>query len=165
MFDDFFSASIIGEYDKNRDHTFDEREKKEVYKEAFSNLKNYGYFVFIRKGATRVNPSRVTDFDAWQRDGVLFYAFTVPLDNMNYGDDFYVAIFDRSFYCAVFYAEEAVAINQESGSSPLYEICRNKNFPVYYNPAGSPDDMTIYRKWRRGLETAYPDEIHVHFAH
>ena len=164
MFDDYFSASIIQEYDMDRDGIFNEKEKKILYNEAFSNLKNYGYFIYIRDGSARTNPGRVTDFDAWHKDGVLFYAFTVPLDKKDYGDDFYVAIFDRSFYCAVFYNVTPVVINQKTGVKPFYEITKNKKFPVYYNPTGSPDDMTIYKKWRRGLETSYPDEIHVFFG-
>jgi len=163
MFDDYFSASMINDFDKNRDGVFDERELKSLYKGGFINLKNYGFFVFLRKGNERTNPESVSEFTAWQKNGKLFYSFYISLNNKKYTDDFYLAVFDRSFYCASFYGNPAVIINQKSGTSPVYEISKNKKFPVYYDPAGAPDDMTIYKRWKPGLETAYPEEIHIYF--
>lgn len=162
-FDDYFSGSMIHDFDKNRDGQFDEKEKKNLYNEAFINLKNYGFFVFLRKGKVRSNPQKVENFNAWQRDGKLFYSFYIPFDKLQSGDDFYVAVFDRSFYCAIYYAESPVIIHQKIGVFPVYDITTNKNYPVYYNPYGSPDDQTLYRKWKPGLETAYPDEIRIYF--
>jgi len=163
MFDDYFSASMINDFDKNRDGVFDERELIKLYNGGFINLKNYGFFVFLRKGNERTNPGSVSEFMAWQKDGKLFYSFYISLSNKKYSDDFYLAVFDRSFYCASFYGDPAVMINQKNGIRPAYEISRNKRFPVYYNPAGAADDMTIYKKWKPGLETAYPEEIHIYF--
>jgi len=162
-FDDYFSGSMIHDFDKNHDGQFDENEKKDLYKNAFSNLKNYGYFVFLRKGSVRSNPERVDDFNAWHKDGKLFYSFYIPFNKLKCGDDFYIAVFDRSFYCSVEYGKPPVVIHQKNGDSPVYEITKNKKFPVYYNPQGSADDMTLYKKWKPGLETAYPDEIHIYY--
>jgi ABC-type uncharacterized transport system substrate-binding protein len=162
-FDDFFSGSVIREFDKNKDGFFDAKEIKNIYNQAFINLKNYGYFVFLRKGFERKNPDKVTDFSAWQKNGVLYYSFFVPFEKLKYDDDFYVAVFDRSFYCAVVYTDKDVSVMQKSGEAPNYELSVNKKYPVYYNPLGSAEDLTIYKKWKPGLETAYPDEIHIHF--
>lgn len=161
-FDSFFSGSMIHDFDKNHDGKFDEKEIKDIYKNGFSNLSNYGYFIYIRKSTSRINPEKVENFAAWQKDGKLFYSFYIPFKNRNFSDDFYIAVFDRSFYCSVEYGKPAVTIHQKSGVSPVYEITTNKKFPVYYNPAGSVDDLTIYKKWKPGLETAYPDEIHLY---
>ena len=163
MFDRYFSASIIGGFDKNKDGKFDEKEIKTIEAKAFSNLKNYGYFVFLRKGAERKNPLKVNSFRARIKNGILFYSFFIPFEKGKYDDDFYVAVFDRSFYCATEYAKDAVKIIQKSGSSPKFKISANKKYPVYYNPAGASDDMTIYKKWKPGLETAYPEEVHIKF--
>lgn len=163
MFDDYFSASMINDFDKNRDGIFDDRELNDLYNGGFINLKNYGFFVFLRKGSERSNPERVSDFNAWQNDRKLFYSFYISFKDQRYSDDFYLAVFDRSFYCAAYYSNPAVIINQKKGGMPVYEITRNKKYPVYYNPAGAADDMTIYKKWKPGLETAYPEEIHIYF--
>jgi ABC-type uncharacterized transport system substrate-binding protein len=162
-FDDYFSGSLIQDFDLNRDKVFNNNEIQDIYKEAFSNLKNYGYFVFMRKGNDRKNPAKVTNFKAWQRDGVVFYSFYIPLDNLKYENNFYLAVFDRSFYCSVVYAEDPVAIRQKDGEIPSFKIVRNKKYPVYYNPQGDVNDTTLYKKWRPGLETAYPDEIYINF--
>lgn len=163
MFDRYFSASIISGFDKNKDGKFDEKEISTIQAKAFSNLKNYGYFVFIRKGSERKNPATVNSFSAAQKNGILYYSFFIPFEKGKYDDDFYVAVFDRSFYCATEYARDAVKINQKSGIPPKHKTAVNKKYPVYYNPAGASDDMTIYRKWKPGLETAYPEEVHIKF--
>jgi ABC-type uncharacterized transport system substrate-binding protein len=162
-FDDFFSSSIINDYDKNHDKFFDANEQKIIYKRAFINLKNYGYFVFIRKGNARKNPARVEKFSVWQKNGQLFYKFFVPLEGADYRDNFHVAIFDRSYYCNILYSNPAAVINQRMGEKPRFDLKINKKFPVYYNPLGAADDSTVYKKWKPGLETAYPDEIHIFF--
>lgn len=163
QFDDYFSASVIHEFDKNKNGLFEDNEIKDIYNGAFINLKNYGYFLFLRKNKTRQHPKKVENFKAWQKDNLLFYSFYVPLQGMNYGDDFYIAVFDRSFYCDIKYSEIPVTIKQTSGKSPEFEIAKNKDYPVYYNPLGAASDMRIYKKWKPGLETAYPDEIRLFF--
>ncbi len=162
-FDDYFSTSVISEYDKNRDGLFDQKEQAAIYNTAFINLRHYGFFVFMRKGKMRRNPDRVERFSAWQKDGRLYYRFYVPLKGAGYGEDFSVAIFDRSFYCMIKYCDGAVDIKQVKGEKPIYEIAINKEYPVYYNPLGAADDMTIYTRWRSGLQTAYPEEVRIFF--
>jgi len=182
-FDSVFSANIIGQFDINRDGKFSPAENEAVRKGAFSNLSNYGYFFFLRKGAMRISPKKVEAFEASQRDGILVYRFRVPLEGQGYSDDFYVAVFDTTFFCDVRYAAvpaTAVAAagpgaaagsgtgtsdgaQAESGPKPRFEIAVNKKYPVYYNPAGSANDSRVYNKWQKGLQTAYPAEIHVIF--
>jgi len=163
-FDDFFSSSIIKGYDLNRDGSFNAEETQMVRDNAFENLKNYGYFVFLRKGGARRNPKKVQKFSVWQEKGRLFYKFFVPLTGQGYGENFSFSIFDSTYFCAVKYAEEPVVIEQEGeGDAPVYELVKNKKYPVYYNPMGAANDMRTYEKWAPGLEKAYPEEIHVYF--
>ena len=74
-----------------------------------------------------------------------------------------MAIFDTTYYCAIRYPDEAVTILQhaEGASVPVWTREVNKAYPVYYNPAGGMTDMTAYSTWKPGLQTAYPEEIHV----
>lgn len=169
VFDPVFSATIIGEFDKNRDGAFSAAENDALRKGAFANLANYGYFFHIRKGATRKSPTRVESFEASQRDGILVYRFRVPLEGLGYAEDFYVAVFDTTFYCDVRYAEvparavDAAAGGATPASAPRFEVAVNKKYPVYYNPAGAADDYRVYDKWQKGLQTAYPAEIRLFF--
>jgi len=164
-FDPYFSAAIIQENDLNKDKRFDEKEAKSVYSHAFQNLSNYGYFIFIRTGNKRVQPDHVEKFIPEIRGDLLAYRFYVDLTGKGYGKDFNIAIFDPTFYCAVQIPQDAVTIHQSdlSAGIPKWECQINKKYPVYYNPQGSPTDMTQYSKWKPGLQTAYPEEVHVYF--
>lgn len=162
-FDDYFGMSIVEEFDLDKDGKFSKKENNDIYNEAFSNLVNYGYFIFIRKGKNRFNPSEVSDFKAHMQNKHLFYSFYVPISDTKLGKDFYVSVFDRTFYCATYFQDRPVSINQKSGKSPKVSVETNKNYPVYYNPTGASDDTTVYTEWKAGLETAYPDEVHVCF--
>ncbi len=167
-FDSLFSASIIGEYDADRDGSFSKAENETVRQRAFSNLANYGYFISLRKGSERTTPAKVDGFAASQRDGRLVYRFRVPLEGLGYRDDFAVAVFDATFYCAVNIPEDAGRAVRAAGapetSLPRIEAAPNKKYPVFYNPSGAADDFRVYKQWQKGLETAYPEEIRVFFA-
>jgi ABC-type uncharacterized transport system substrate-binding protein len=161
-FDDFFSADIIRSSDKNHDGVFSPAESKNVYATAFQNLKNYHYFVFIRQGDKRSNPAGVSDFVASQDHGRLVYRFFIDLSN--YGQELYLAVYDYTYFCAISYPDkDPVSFQYDAAAvSPRYEIVENKKYPVYYNPLGAADDTTVYYKWKKGLMTYYPQEIHVY---
>ncbi len=176
-FDPVFSATIIGEFDSNRDGTFNAAENEALRKGAFSNLANYNYFFYLRKGAARISPKKIEAFSGSQRDGILVYRFRVPLEGQGYAEDFYVAVFDTTFFCDVRYADipattveaDGPKASAEDGAdaaaepSPRFEVAVNKKYPVYYDPAGAANDARVYEKWQKGLQTAYPAEIRLVF--
>lgn len=161
-FDRFFSISIINDFDLDKNGSFDSNEVKDIEENAFSNLKNYGYFIYLRSDEKRFNPDRISNFSARFSGEKLYYRFFIPLDGSSF-KDFYVSVFDPTYYSAVDYVENGVIIGQGSGKIPFWEILENKDFPVYYNPYGTSSDMTAYTKWEPGLQTAYPKEVHVYF--
>ena len=79
-FDEIFSASIIAQFDKNKDRKFDTAELEALEKGAFSNLKSYGYFTYVTVDDKPVPTERVTGFTARIEKDHLVYEFTVPLD-------------------------------------------------------------------------------------
>ena len=80
MFDEIFSASIIMQFDKNKDRKFDAAELKELEKGAFSNLQTYSYFTYVTVDDKPVPTVRVTGFTASIEKDQLVYEFTVPLE-------------------------------------------------------------------------------------
>lgn len=165
-FDKVFSAGVIGQFDADRNGIFDERENELVRAKAFSNLRKYGYFTFLRKGTTRSYPEAVEEFKARHADGVVTYSFRVPLEGKGFEGDFAVASFDSTFYTDLRYAEGGVTIawlDGEPGPAPTITIAPNKSYPVYYNPKGSMSDTQVYLKPGPGLNTAYPAEVRVRF--
>ena len=161
-FDRFFSVAIINDFDMDKNGIFDSNEVKQIEENAFSNLRNYGYFVNIRVGDKRTKPDSVTLFSAKFSGDKLFYRFFVPLVKGSY-NNLYISIFDPTYYSAVNYADNGIKIGRGAGTAPQFEVLENKDYPVYYDPYGSASDMTTYPKWKPGLQTAYPKEVHVYF--
>ncbi len=161
--DPFFSASIIQENDLDRNKRFDAKENVRVHDTAFVNLRKFGWFTYIRTGNTRLSPEKVERFEASIKADRLVYRFFVPLAGRKLGTDFSVAIFDSTYFCAVSYPSDAAKARQTADGQPTPRWTRetNKKFPVYYNPQGDVGDGTLYKEWKPGLETAYPEEIRV----
>ncbi len=161
-FDSFFSGEIIWGYDEDGNRIFDERETANLYGTAFSSLGEYNYFVFLREGAKRFSPERVESFSArCEGPEKLFYRYFIPLEG-GVGRDFFIAIYDFSYFCAVRYQEEDYILR--SGTEPGgfgYDLEENRDYPVYYNPKGKVTDKTLYDRWAPGLNTFIPVEIHV----
>ena len=164
-FDAYFSADIIEAYDRNKDGSFNKKETESLYKEAFQNLKNYHYFTFIRIGNTRINPERVYRFTARQKGKRLVYSFYIDLSSFNAGS-FYFANYDYSYYCNVQYAnEKPVRFTYDPKYIRVdYSIYENEKYPVYYNPLGAATDTRVYYKWKPGLNTYYPRELHIRYV-
>lgn len=163
-FDPVFSADIIGQFDRNRDGSFNDSESALIQAKAFSNLQKYGYFTFVRQDDTRFTPTAVEQFKADQRDGRAVYRFRVPLAGRGLSDDVSIAAFDSTFYCAIRIIPETAKViwlGDEPAGTPRFELAINKKYPVYYNPAGGAGDTRVYLKWEKGLQTAYPEEIRI----
>ena len=160
-FDRFFSADIIQGYDVNGDGSFNAAETKDVYDNAFINTQHYAYFTFIRQGEKRSSPQKVSNFSVGQKTGVVFYRFYVDLSH--YSGDFYFAVYDYTFFCHFRYAEPIpiTFIGDASTKKPSYTIAENKKYPVYYDPFDSAEVTPMYDKWKPGLQTYYPREIHI----
>ncbi|HCM25113.1 MAG: hypothetical protein A2Z99_18565 [Treponema sp. GWB1_62_6] len=161
--DPYFSASIIQENDLDRNKRFDAKENVGVHDTAFANLRKFGWFTYIRSASGRFAPEKVERFTASIKGDRLVYRFFVPLEGKGLGKDFSVAIFDSTYYCAVTYSVEAAVTRQAVAGGPLpgWKRETNKKYPVYYNPGGAATDGTVYKEWKAGLETAYPEEIRV----
>ena len=161
-FDRYFSADIIKWLDTNKDGVFSEKESQQVYTNAFINLRHYYYYTFIRQGNRRTNPARVEHFQATQKDGIMTYRFYIDLSGYT-GNSLYLAVYDYTYYCDVGYTKpEPVTFDCDTDTvHPGYEIVENKKYPVYYDPCGPATDTSVHYKWKPGLNTYYPREIHI----
>lgn len=162
-FDPFFSAEIVNGFDSNGNRRFEAAEIQNIYNRAFINLRNYGFWTILRQGSRRSSPDAVEQFSASLRNNRVVYRFFVRLAGKGLGNDFHVAIFDTTYYCAISYEDVAATIAQKRADGPefVWQKEVNRNFPIHYNPAGAANDNTVYEVWRPGLITAYPEEIHV----
>ncbi|ULQ58686.1 DUF1007 family protein [Brucepastera parasyntrophica] len=163
--DQFFSADIIRAYDRDMDGKFNTAENRDVYNNAFINLRHYYFYTFIRQGKTRTSPPSVSEFTASQKNNLLVYRFYVDLTQFDSSQELFIAVYDYTFFCDIAYPEKDPIrlVHNSSIVHPKYEIVENKNFPVYYNPIGAIDDTTIYYEWKPGLQTYYPREIRIYY--
>lgn len=165
VFDPVFSAMLKSDFDTDRNGRFDEREQRAVHDGAFTNLKKYGYFTLLRKGDRRTSPETIRDFGAFISADRVAYRFFVPLSSQEGSGDLSLAVFDTTFYTTVGYKPKPVTLSQSTAGFAVPAISRsaNKNYPVYYNPADTANSTKTYSAWAPGLQTAYPDEIHINW--
>lgn len=161
-FDAYFSADMVMSFDLDEDSKFDDKETEEVYNNAFISLKDYNYFTFIRVGDQRITPDRVDDFSLFIADnGALVYRFFIPLEMIN-SRDFYLSIYDFTYFCACFYQElNPVTFSGNEGFIPKYSIGKNEEYPIFFDPYAGPDDTTVHTEWKKGLNKLVIEEIYV----
>lgn len=82
-FDEDFSATVLRDVagDKKPAKTLGPPEIAKIEKNAFSNLKNYGYFAHVFAGDDKVGTREATGFKARLDGAKLVYDFTVPLEH------------------------------------------------------------------------------------
>jgi ABC-type uncharacterized transport system substrate-binding protein len=164
-FDRYFSADIIYGFDLDKNGVFDAAETQDIHDHAFINMENYGFFLYLRQGDNRVSPRAVSHFSPRIEDGFIIYRFYVDLASLLTGGEakeFFLSVFDTTYFCACSYEEETpVLFSGAYHEGADYSIVRNKYYPVYYDPFAPVGDTTIHERWRPGLETAYPEEVRI----
>jgi ABC-type uncharacterized transport system substrate-binding protein len=129
IFDEMFSASIITGNDRNRNGKFEEQEIKMVEKGAFSNLKNFNYFLFIDTGEGRRKIGTVRDFRAEIRGRKLVYRFFVPLDIAASATEkaLTAGCFDNTYFCDVTYAkDDPVTVKADERTYVSWELVKDR---------------------------------------
>ena len=161
-FDAYFSADIIMGFDLDQDGMFNKAETLEVYNNAFISLKDFNYFTFIRVGDKRISPDSIRDFSLYITDeNMIVYKFFIPLTYLE-SNDFYLSIYDFTYFCACFYMEEnPVIFTGEKNITPNFSIDKNEKYPIYFDPYAGPNDTTVHTEWKKGLTKLVIKEIHV----
>lgn len=161
-FDRFFSVDITSGYDLDGDAKFDREETEIIYENAFINLEKYGFFISIRDMNGRTSPLSVSQFTPYLDDeDFLNYRFYIELDDTD-ARELYLSIYDPTFFCATFMAEaDPVEIVADPPHQTSFEVVENTDYPVFYDPYAPASDTTTHDKWRPGLNTYFPEEIHL----
>lgn len=111
-FDQYFTGSIMMDYDLDRNRRFDEAETREVEVNAFSNLENFNYFTFVAEGDSHRGVTEVREFDVRFESQSLVYRFyvpySVPAGRLN---GFTLAGYDPTFFCALSYDDPPVRLS------------------------------------------------------
>ncbi|MBN2352427.1 MAG: DUF1007 family protein [Spirochaetales bacterium] len=129
IFDEMFSASIIVDNDRNRNGKFEARESKAIEEGAFSNLKNFNYFLFIDAGRGRLKIQAVRDFHPEILGKRLVYRFFVPfdVDAGAAGKTLAAGCFDSTYFCDVTYAAiDPVTVEADELTSVSWDLVKDK---------------------------------------
>lgn len=161
QFDRYFTSDMIYYFDENNDSQFDEKETEEIYNTTFLNLEKYGFYISIRKGKTRFSPDHIDRFSVYLNDQLLSYRFYIEYSDPDEREIF-VSINDPTYFTAIYMIDEnPITFSGFSNIQPYYQIVKNNEYPLYYNPFAPIDENTTYFRWEPGLQTFYPDEIHL----
>jgi ABC-type uncharacterized transport system substrate-binding protein len=144
QFDEIFSSFVIQQHDKNRNGKFDKAENASVQKEAFSNLRNYGYFTHVRVDDQKLPLDQVEDFQATTNKNILIYEFTLvmpkPVDLAKHRVA--VGVFDPEYYVEVDLDEnDPVQFRGLPAGACTFDIREDTKHPIYY---GMVDPPVIY---------------------
>ncbi|TWI73939.1 ABC-type uncharacterized transport system substrate-binding protein [Desulfobotulus alkaliphilus] len=133
-FDEYFSAWVIEDFDKNADGVFCEKELKTVYEETFQNLENFGFFTTILKDGRKVPVKRIEHFSVEIEEGHAVYSFFIPFVLSPEEDTatFHVAVYDESFFCHLFFPPENVGIRKKDHGWKVVSAPEERPDLAYY---------------------------------
>lgn len=98
-FDEFFTESIVGQYDADGDGQIGGDEIAAVRDGAFMAVADYGYFTEVRVGDGAVPLGAAEAFTASVREGALVYGFELPLQMpVALGAPLTVGVYDPEYY-------------------------------------------------------------------
>jgi ABC-type uncharacterized transport system substrate-binding protein len=155
-FDRVFTASILMDYDCDHDKRLSPEEVADVRANAFSNLANYNYFLYIRHAGNAHRPTAVKGFTAYMENERIHYRFFVPYP-LPLGDgeaEINLAVYDDTYFCAISYAEPVPVLFSPSESfSGEYTLCEDRGIHIDYvandGSAGSTFPRQIVLTLRR----------------
>ncbi len=128
IFDDMFSSTISTDYDRNRNGAFESDEVDAVREGAFSNLRNYNYFILLVSENREVEIEEVQDFKAEIIKSKVRYSFFVPfkIEADSRLREIKIGVFDDTYFCDVEYAEESpVVINAHVSIDSSYRLFKD----------------------------------------
>jgi ABC-type uncharacterized transport system substrate-binding protein len=115
-FDELYSSSIIMDYDKNRDRTFEPDEAKKLARQAMADLKLNHYFTYVRVNGRDFPVNSIKDFQVAINQGRVVYSFCVPcpISVRTTEQSVDVSCYDENYYIAIStsYQKAATVVNK-----------------------------------------------------
>ena len=78
IFDEMYSSILIQDYDADKDGRFSDREIITIKQDAFSNLENYNYFVYLSISSKNFKVKSIENFSVDVYDNKVIYSFFIP---------------------------------------------------------------------------------------
>jgi ABC-type uncharacterized transport system substrate-binding protein len=150
VFDSFYAALLMPEYDTNKNNTFDAPELMELAHENINNLKEYDYFTTIESNGKKQVFEGVRHVRSYLQNNLIVMEFTVDLQNP-VKTPFIYSVYDPSYYI---------------------EMKHMKTDPVSFEGAAckadisKPNPDSVYIKLAQSLDknAIAPDNLGLNFA-
>lgn len=133
-FDEFFSAGVIGEFDKNHNKQFDANEIEPVRVGAFEGTREVGFFTDILLGMDKFAIDATTDFTAKIEKGMVVYEFTVPLAEPidPREKSLSLSVYDQSYFVDIaFQGHEPIKLRGSGSAQCSIAIAEDRLNPIY----------------------------------
>ena len=150
-FDDMFSSMLILDHDINKNGKFSKDEIEKIKNEAFSNIKNFHYFIYILINGEMFDIKWVTDFYTRIEEGLVIYSFFIPC-HVTAGSrhkQIKISVFDRDYYSLISLAEkDPVRFENIDSVDYKYEVVKDAR-NNYYGGQIIPETIILeFRKKR-----------------
>ena len=132
-FDAFFSAALIKDFDRDKNGRFDAAEIALMKKNAFSALKDFGYFTHVRVDGKKASPTDIRAFTAKIAGGKVTYRFTLglpkPVDPRRQKAAF--LFYDHTYYVDVALSG-STPVGLKNGVGCRVSVADDKANPIYF---------------------------------
>ncbi len=78
IFDEMYSSMLIQDYDEDKDGRFSNSEIITTKQDAFSNLENYNYFIYLSINSKNFKVKSIKNFSVDVYDNKVIYSFFIP---------------------------------------------------------------------------------------
>lgn len=144
-FDPVFSASLVADFDKNKNNRLDPDEMKDLEREAFRDTKPQAHFTYARIGSEPIVWPDATDFRVVAVKDSLMYAFRLPLPRPvdPRREAFSFTTYEETFYIDMdFPTDNAVTLNGE-GSAGCKAVIAPDHGNTIFGGAVTPKRATV----------------------
>lgn len=136
-FDEFFSAVLYEDFDRNKNGAFEPKEVEAMRQGAFTGLSEVGFFTDLRIDGQQVAWDGAEDFGiAVSADGsVVSYSFTLtlpePVDLVT--QPVTLSVYDPEYYVAVDFIEDRpLRFRNNEAATCAYSFEEAEDNPIYY---------------------------------
>lgn len=129
LFDDFYSALVLEDFDTDGDGSLSQQELDALVGISAANLMSYSFFTHLKIAGAKQYVALVKEFYAEVADGdLILYRFRVPLPGPTAPEDLSVGLFDDSYYVDIALGE--AAISAPAGCRAT--LAQDQSEPLYY---------------------------------
>jgi tRNA threonylcarbamoyladenosine biosynthesis protein TsaE len=134
-FDEFFSATLFEDFDKNRNKRFDGKEPAELEKGAFEPTARQHYFTYVKVDGKLMKGLHAKEFAPRAEKGIVYYSFLLPFPEPvdPRRSALTVTYYEDTFYVDVAPAEhDAIRFDGDGSLACKGTVAPDPNTTIYF---------------------------------